>query len=362
MNAPDQHLAGETDVLLQEITQQPGTFLESSTGLGAQTEVLEEMASKIRDSAQPVVLTGMGSSLDACQAAASMLGRLGVPVLSINTAELAHFRVASLRPGTCVIAVSQSGLSAEVVRLAESLSAVPEVWLAGITNGLDNPLAERARVTLDMRAGHEVGPATKTFTATMVALHALCAMLPGRRTAREVTDEAAVLGQRAMEVAQTQLAEPYGHGADIAQRVGDAPHLVLLGRGVGRAAAEVGALVLKEASRTACECMDAAEFRHGPLELAGPTLAAILVSLEPTTIELDRRLLHDLASRGGRVLAIGQADPGSAVDRLVLPPVAPLLDVALASLPLQLLAWHRARHSEGAPGEFLIGSKVTTLE
>lgn len=347
----------DPDPLLREIREQPATFRRAAAGLERQHDDLRAVAALITSSDQPIVLTGMGSSLDACQAAASVLARRAVPVISVNTAELAHFRMASLRPGSVVVNVSQSGRSAEALRLGRQLARRDDVTLVAITNGSDNPLADLSAITLDMTAGTETGPATKTFTASLITLHALCeALTPEGPTAVED------LCDRAAAIAQEQLAKPEETASRIDDLVGTAAHLVLLGRGVGRASAEVGALVLKEASRTAAECMDAAEFRHGPLELAGPDLAAILVSLEPATAELDRRLLGDLAARGSAVLAIGQPDEHAPGQRIVLDSVSPLLDVALASLPLQLLAWHRARHLSQRPGTFLVGAKVTTQE
>ena len=121
-----------------------------------------------------LVLTGMGSSYDACLAAASVLARRGVLATTVNTAELLHFRRAALSASTPIVAVSQSGNSAELVRLAGELAtAGSRPPLVTLTNGLANPLARLADVAFDTAAGVERGPSTKTFAACLVVLRAL---------------------------------------------------------------------------------------------------------------------------------------------------------------------------------------------
>ena len=348
------------EILLREIREQPEVLVGSAEGLVGQTDALALAATWCSDVEHPLVLTGMGSSLDACQAAASLLGRRGRPAVAVNTAELVHFRLPSLLPGSCVIAVSQSGRSAELVRLGESLREVDDVRLVAITNGPDNALAGLADLGVDMNAGPEAGPATKTFTATLVALTGLVELLAAPELARPILQRTVSRATAAAQQATALLTDAEGLAARVEDWVGRRDHLVLVGRGVGRASAEVGALLLKEASKTAAECLDAAEFRHGPLELAGPSLAAVVVSLEPTTLELDRRLLRDLDARSSATLAVGLPDPLGVGPRLVVDPVHPLLDVALASLPLQLLAWSRTGGTGG--DAFVVGAKVTTEE
>ena len=71
---------------------------------------------------------------------------------------------------------------------------------------------------------------------------------------------------------------------------------MILGRGPARAAAEMGALTLKEAVGIAVESLETAQFRHGPLELVGPDLAAMVIATEPETGDLDLRLAAELAA------------------------------------------------------------------
>ena len=98
----------------------------------------------------------------------------------LDSAELLHFRTAMLGAHTLVVAVSQSGESAEVVKVAEHIrsSAVPSRIVA-VTNGRTNALASLADDVLDTAAGEESGPSTMTFAGSLVVVGAIAAVLTG---------------------------------------------------------------------------------------------------------------------------------------------------------------------------------------
>lgn len=348
------------DVLLNEILEQPAAMRSAGRGLVDQIDALAALRAAAESSPGPLILTGMGSSFDALTSLASALGGHGIPALALHAAELVRFRSALTGGGSLVLAVSQSGMSAELVRLATMYSG-GRGTLASVTNGLDNPLSESSSIRMDMRAGHEIGPATKTYASSTVVLSAIAQVLTGvsPRPAASAAHDAALAAAAA---AEPLLAEHRRLASDMTRWLGERSSLALVGRGRATGAADVGALVLKEAAHLPAWSMDAAEFRHGPLELAGPDLAVIVVGLEATTLDLDRRLLDDVASRGGAVMSIGRSAEGSGHHHVALPAVDPLIDTGLAAMPVQLLAWSLAHLRNPHPGRFVAGSKVTTQE
>ena len=84
--------------------------------------------------------------------------------------------------------------------------------------------------------------------------------------------------------------------------------VMVLGRGPARAAAEMAALTLKEAVGLPAEALETGQFRHGPLELAGPGLAAIVIATEPETVTLDRSLAQELRDDGAVTMEITRGD------------------------------------------------------
>ena len=221
--------------------------------------------------------------------------------------------------------------------------------LVSITNGARNTLAEAAAVALDTVAGEEYGPSTMTFAGSLVVLAAIagCRRTRSRRPRRRWTACSSI---------------PEVLGSMVEQWLDDRPTLALLGRGTARAAAEMGALTLKEAARFPAESLQTAQFRHGPLELAGPSLAAMVFATEPRTASSTSRWPASWRRRRLRCWSSARtARPrgrGRDGDRAGAGAVSP----AVAILPAQLLAWRLANRRGLHPGEFQIAAKVTTRE
>ncbi len=375
------------DRFFAEIAGQPGAIRRAAAGLKEQRGEVARLRAAMRR-ATSLVFTGMGGSYDQCYVPVTALARRGVDSAMIVSSELLHFRLRALPAGALVVCVSQSGESAEVVALAERLQratgvgdesvtpgadlapvgewrvqgvgwpagAGPGVILASVTNGLDNTLARSAAIRLDTRVGPEEGPSTMTFAASLVTLAAVVGEASGDRLPEDEIERAAAELERLLGDAEAEADR-------LATWFGRRPMLTLIGRGGARAAAEMGALAVKESSALLAESLEAGQFRHGPLEMAGPDLAALVFATEKATRELDLALAADLVAAGSAVYVVsqsGEAPEGAA--RLSIGPVADAFASAVAVLPAQLLAWRLARRRGRTPGEFTVASKVTLHE
>jgi glutamine---fructose-6-phosphate transaminase (isomerizing) len=344
------------DRFLAEIAGQPDAIRRA---LLAMSEQAPQLAA-IREAAahaDTVLFTGMGSSYDACYAPVTVLAGSGVRVHMVDAAELLHFRLPTLSSSSLVIAVSQSGESAELVRMAEAMtSRGPRPLLVSVTNGLGSSLAAAADVRLDTRAGEEEGPSTMTFAATLVTLRAIAERLGGPPAGDGAGEQAAEAVERLIDSA-AERAE------GLREWLGSRPTLALLARGAARPAAEMGALTLKEAARFPAESLQTAQFRHGPLELAGQELAAIVMACEPSTRDHDLRLAGELAAAGSAVLVVGPGgDLPDGVTAITTGEIDRSLVSAAAIVPAQLLAWALANARGLTPGTYTVAHKVTTHE
>lgn len=354
-------LEGFGDPFLTEIAGQPDALRRAAAALVEQRDALERIR-EAAAAARTIVFTGMGSSYDACYPAVNDLAGRGVSSLLVDTAEVLHFRRPILSAETLVVIVSQSGESVEIVKLANEIAKQRmRPFVASITNGLDNDLAHRADVTLDTGAGPESGPSTMTFAAAMATLSGIARLLAGDAVDTAV-DRTRTAAEGAARSAERLLDDPEGLASDLVTWHGDRSVMVLIGRGPARAATEMGALILKE-SGVMAESFEAGAFRHGPLELAGPDMSAIVMATEPETRRLDLALAADLAEAGANVLVVtpdGEAPKGARpvatgyLDRAVLP--------AVSIVPVQLLAWGLAPMRGRRPGEYTRATKVTTRE
>jgi glutamine---fructose-6-phosphate transaminase (isomerizing) len=348
------------DPFIAEISGQPDAILRAADGLADQRPGLERVAAAGRERA--LIFTGMGSSYDACYPAVTTLAAAGVPALHVDSSELLHFRT-NLLPGAGVlVTVSQSGESAEVVRLIEGLAGVDRAPLIlAVTNGTDNTLAGLADVVLDTRAGEEVGPSTMTFAAALVALAVVGRMLRGESPPDAIDEVRRGAGSVAASLEHLLSHAPLAD--ELAAWRGDRSNSVILGRGPARAAAEMGALTLKEAIGMPIESLQTAQFRHGPFELAGPDLAAMVIATEPETRDLDVALTGELISLGASaVVVVESGDTPEGVMRIDIGPQDRMIAPAVSILPAQLLAWKLAVQRGRPPGSYLRASKVTTRE
>lgn len=349
------------DRFRQEIAGQPFALRAAGRSLTDQSAALAKVwGAGGRE--RTIVFTGMGGSYDVCYAPVTILAEAAVPTSMVGAAELLHFRKPALGPDDLVVAVSQSGESAEVVRLARDEWPHGRPTFVSVTNGVTNQLAAGADITLDTHAGTELGPSTTTFGAALVVLAALADVLTGR-----TPDEAVMRARRESERAAACLEDLLDDADGLADRLrswlADRSSMALLGRGTARAAAEMGSLLLKEAARFPAESIEGGQFRHGPLELAGPGLAVAIVATEASTRALDARLGSELADSGAAVLFVGPAEATPVGAEVVaIGEVDRALSPAVAVVPLQLLAWRLAVEAGRDPGMLSIASKVTTDE
>ena len=348
------------DPFIAEIAGQPDALRRAAEALHEQAAILHEIVG-VAGSAS-LVFTGMGSSYDACYPAVTQLARDGIAAVMVDSAELLHFRTGMLGSHTTLVAISQSGESAEVVRVVENVRgrADPPRVIA-VTNGTGNTLASLADLVVDTRAGQETGPSTMTFAASLVAVGAIGHLLGGLDVAETVRGcrEQADLAAGAIEglLSDATLADR------IVDRIGPCGTVVILGRGPARASAEMGALTVKEAVGMPIESLQTAQFRHGPLELAGPDLAALIIATEPETSALDLTLAEELLATGASVVTV-TADPGGpqAAMNIAIGPVGSTLAPAVSILPAQLLAWRLSILRGREPGAYYRASKVTIRE
>jgi glucosamine--fructose-6-phosphate aminotransferase (isomerizing) len=348
------------DPFIAEIAGQPAAVRRAAAAATQHADLLSAAASARLGR---IVLSGMGSSYDACYPASTELAAAGIAAPMHDAAELLHFRLAALGGSDLLVLVSQSGESAETVGVARALRSrtAGAPTIVSVTNGIGNTLSGLADVALDTNAGDETGPSTMTFASALTMMGALARTIAGRdpTDAAETNAREADRAADAIERLTTDSALPEQLASWHAARA----TTVILGRGAARAAAEMGALTVKEAVGMPIEALQTAQFRHGPLELAGPGLAAIVIATEPETAELDGTLAQELVRLGSAVLLITAGGPApeeitsvdvGELDRLVCP--------AAAVVPVQLLAWRLSVERGRAPGSYLHATKVTTRE
>lgn len=297
-----------------------------------------------------LLLTGMGSSLFACYPACLRLARAGGCIELWETAELLHFAPGAITGESVVVAVSQSGETAEITGLLERIPAAHPV--VGVTNVPDSTLGRRATVRLELYADQSSYCATQTYVNSIVLLLAVAraATLEPWEAFLDAADTAAAALEGALD---DSFACP-----DV--EIDPAGHLVFLGRGPSLASAHQGALMFQEVAVRGAAAMSGAAFRHGPLEMEGPSLQAIVLLPHGPTATLVENLASELERLGARVIRVADARLGNGDFRH--PPVeeelAPMVNIG----PIQALAYRAALKLGREPGVFLQAASVTSTE
>ncbi|HSV85837.1 MAG TPA: SIS domain-containing protein [Levilinea sp.] len=304
----------------------------------------------LRGGLKRLVLTGMGSSLYAQQPLYLKLLSAGLPVTLIETSELIHHAQALLAPHTCVLAVSQSGRSAEIVHLLEKHTG----RLLAVCNDANSPLAQAAHGLLLTQAGEEHTVSCKTYVASLAALELMGEALLGRPVEPRLAELRAVL-----PLVEHFLSGWQRHVADFQQLLVGVQNVIYAGRGASLAAALTAGLTTKESTRSPAEGMSSAAFRHGPLEMVSEKLFVLVFEGDEPTRRLNRRLVDEINALGGRACLVG---PSAQVAATHLPEVPAAARPILEMLPVQMLTLALAGLHGHKAGEFSQATKVTGIE
>lgn len=337
---------------LRDILDQPCALESTLAGLEADKKLNDLTARLRRGKFRTVVLTGMGSSFHALHPLHLRLIDDGLTAIMVETSELVHYKSRLFDPKTLIIAVSQSGQSAEVVRLLQ-INAGKSAVIA-ITNTPGSPLATEADATILTQAGKEFSVSCKTYVTALTALKWLEDLICDRdlkRTRQEL--------KQAAPLVDLYLADWKNHVQNLAQLLAGIRHLFLVGRGSSLAAVGTGALIVKESDHFHAEGMSSAAFRHGPFEMLSEETFVLVFSGDNRTRELNHRLLQDICEQQGRAEFVSET---SEFVPCALPHAPRCLQPILEILPVQMITLALAAQAGREPGRFELASKVTTTE
>lgn len=310
---------------------------------------LADLAGRLRTLDPRLALAlGRGSS-DAAALLAKYVfeTRLGLPTVSAAPSVQSVYGMRLKLENAIVLAVSQSGRSPDLVAFCRAATGTG-VLRIGLINDMTSPLAEAVDVALPLRAGPESSvAATKSCLAAMLLVLGLAGYW---------RDDPAMLAAfgRAADVFTRALAADWASAAGFLD--GDGP-IYVVGRGPGLAIAAEAALKLKETCGLHAEAISAAEIRHGPYALAGPSLRTIIFAQRDAAFDGLKTLAAELKQRGVPVLLIS---PDIALPGLHAPPDdEPLLELLAMLLRFYLFASDAALRRGRSPDRPPMLSKIT---
>jgi len=343
---------GYRHFMLKEIYEQPRALADTLRGRVSPesgTVVLPDIGldPDVVAGLQRVVFIACGTSYHAAIVGRFMVERLAGLPAEVDLGSEFRYRDAVLGPETLVVALSQSGETADTlgaVKAARNRGAP----IVGITNVVGSALARESTGVLYTHAGPEISVASsKTFTAALAACYLLALWLGRRRGALLAEDgRKHIQGLLELPRLMERALEKEPEIAELAKELAAYKHFLFLGRGIHYPIALEGALKLKELSYLHAEGYPAGEMKHGPIALIDDTMP--VVALTPRDSSYDRMMgtVEEVRARDGRIIAVaheGDREIGARASRvLTVPAAAELLSPILMALPLQLLAYHVA--------------------
>ena len=338
--------------LRKEIAEQPQAWIDTMAdraSAGSTSVTFEnDLVPAIRvDSISRIVMLGAGASWITSQIGKFMIEDLaGIPVEVDYSSEF-RYRRPPIDADTVIIAISQSG------ETADTLAAMEEGKRAGahliaLTNTVDSSIARKADAQLYTRCGPEISVTTTKCFIAQLESYFLFAIHLAARMGRLGADEIEHLLAPAF-VIPAQMKEIFQREAQIQQiasKYASARDFLYLGRGINYPVALEGALKLKEISYIHAEGYSAGEMKHGPIALIDDQMPVVVLIPNDDLFEKSLSNLREVESRNGRIIAITDlaSDELRAVaeDVIEVPSTIKMLTPVLMTIPLQLLAYHIA--------------------
>lgn len=352
MNLSQLEKEGYDHFMLKEIFEQPKTIRDSFRGRINESNDIISMAGIIDHidrflNARRIIITAAGTSWHAGLVGEYMFEDIARMPVEVEYSSEFRYRNPIIYESDILIAISQSGETADTLAAIE-LAKSKGAFIYGICNVVGSSIARATHAGSYTHAGPEIGVAsTKAFTAQVTVL-ALMALAIGRR--KGTIDTASFhriitsLQQIPEKVEQTLKLDK--DVQEISKIFTYSRNFLYLGRGYNFPVALEGALKLKEISYIHAEGYPAAEMKHGPIALIDREMPVVVIATNKGTYEKVVSNIQEVKARQGRIIAIvTEGDTtvkGLADFCLEIPETEEMLVPILATIPLQLLAYHIA--------------------
>lgn len=338
--------------MLKEIFEQPRSIHDTFRGrvstnpfdihLGGLYKVIPNLVD-----AKRIILIGCGTSWHAALVGEYLLEDLARIPVEVEYASEFRYRHPIIYKDDVVIAISQSGETADTlaaIRMAKQAGAM----VLGICNVVGSSIPRETHAGVYTHAGPEIGVAsTKAFTAQVTVL-IMMAILLGRKKGEinddrynELINELANVPDKIEKILQ---ADPLI--LEISKRFKDATNFLYLGRGYYFPVALEGALKLKEISYIHAEGYPAAEMKHGPIALIDDTMPVVVIATKDNSYEKIVSNIQEVKARKGVIIAIvteGDTVIKQMADYVIeIPEAGEVVGALLSVIPLQLLSYHIA--------------------
>jgi len=347
------------NVLYNEILEEPivlNKILQEY--IDNKSPALEEAVGLLRKSPL-IIFTGMATSMYACMPAQCILSEGGIQSHLWDTSEFLHYHIDMVPKNATFILVSQSGESAEIVHLLESIH---NRWpVIGIYNNPNSTLAKMSTIGIPILAGPQLACGSKTNTATIAVMNILVEALLNHDLTKPRNEIQKAIGTLNNIFKEWETSFP-----PYIDFFRDSTYSVFVGRGPGLASAMFSAVLFREVPKVVAEGMAAATFRHGLREMITPEHRLIIFAPKGKTTHYLYNLATDMAALDIPVLIFtNQTNKLSDLKKCLVFQseemdefYSPLVDIT----PPQLIGVKLAIQRGLEPGKLIISNYITQVE
>ena len=314
---------------LKEISEQPETIIQA----GEKSKSAIDSVTDFLKHAKNIYITGSGTSYNAALVAKYLWQKYAkIKAEPIISSEL-FFASDAIESNSILVAISQSGESADVLE-AVSIAKKSNSKILAIVNTLTSSLAQESSIVIGMNCGPEIGvAATKSFTAQLSIIY---------KITEKLCDGCIKLDSRKISESIAKTLEDHSKIKQIAKELKEISDIYILGRGVHYPIAAESALKLKELTYIHAEGIPGGELKHGPLALMDSSVYVIIINPNDFTYTDTLTSAREIKARGAKIIGISDK-PSDVYDHWIeIPTIDEALYPLIEIIPIQLLAYYAA--------------------
>ena len=319
---------------LKEISEQPDTIMRAGSD-----EQIDEMVKHIRDSTT-LYITGSGTSYNSSRISKYLMSKYAkLKIEPIISSEL-QFAPDSIEKDSTLIAISQSGESADVLE-AVKIAKQSNAKILSIVNHLNSSLSQESDVVVGLNCGPEIGvAATKSFTSQLAILY---------KITNKLCDGCMKLDWDNVSKSISEILENHSKIQELAKILKDVSDIYILGRGIHFPIAKEAALKLKELTYIHAEGIPGGELKHGPLALMDENVFVIIINPDDSTYTDTINSASEIKARGAKIIGISDKKSDIYDYWIEVPKIEEAFYPLIEIIPIQLLAYYAALEKNTDP-------------
>ncbi|MFB5605820.1 MAG: isomerizing glutamine--fructose-6-phosphate transaminase, partial [Nitrosarchaeum sp.] len=321
---------------LKEISEQPDTIFKS----GENTKNGIKQAVNYIKNSKNIYITGSGTSYNAALIAKQVFAKYAkIKTDAIISSEL-QFSSDTIEPNSTLIAISQSGESADVLD-AVNIAKKVNCNIIAIVNSLTSSLARESNVVIGMNCGPEIGvAATKSFTSQIIVIY---------KITEELSNEKFEIDYKEISESISKILENHDQIRHIAKEIREISDIYVLGRGIHYPIAIESALKLKELTYIHAEGIPGGELKHGPLALMDSKVFVIIINPNDSTYLDTLTSAREIKARGAKIIGVSDMKSDVYDYWIEIPKTNELTYPISETIPIQLLSYYAALEKEADP-------------